>query len=639
MKLSLKNKIFISFIVVIVLTSSFTTFVGIKLIGESIVPRVQDHAKLDLNSAREIFHESIDQVKNIVRFTAVRFFIRDALISGDVKILTERLEQVRRHESLDFLSITNAHGYIIMRSQNPAVSADKLASTILIDQVLKEKQVLASTEYLSHEDLLRESDTLANKAFMKLTPTPHTISPDTVEETSGLVIMAASPIVDENGIALGVLYGGKLLNHNYSIVDVIRDTVYELEKFHGKDVGVVTVFLKDIRISTTMKDEDGNRAVGTIVSEEVERHVLSEGKTWIERAFVVDDWYITAYEPVYNISGDIIGMLGLGLLESRYGSMQMNALWIFIGITLGGIGLSLIVCVLLTNSIMKPINTLLVATRRFAEGNLDEKVELENAPKEIDGLVKAFNFMTDSIRERDKMLRKRAQEEIRKSERLAMIGQLAAGVAHEINNPLGGILLFSRLLLRKAPDEGLMRENLERIEKDAKRCQNIVQGLLDFARQRDPKMESVNLNDMVERAISLFENQALFLNIEVVKDYRRDLPPVFIDPAQIQQVFVNIIMNAADAMEGNGTLILRTGLSDDGFIVADFTDSGNGIPPDQIDRVFEPFFTTKGVGHGTGLGLSISYGIVQRHGGTIRVESTVEEGSMFEVMLPAAEEE
>ena len=180
-----------------------------------------------------------------------------------------------------------------------------------------------------------------------------------------------------------------------------------------------------------------------------------------------------------------------------------------------------------------------------------------------------------------------------------------------------------------------MRDNLERIEKDAKRCQNIVQGLLDFARQREPKIEILELNNVLEKTVNLFENQPLFHNIEIVKQYQTDSPVISADPAQIQQVFVNIIMNAADAMNGKGTLTVATKSSDrDNYAEVSFADTGRGISSDELDRVFEPFFTTKMVGHGTGLGLSISYGIIQQHGGTIKVSSRVDQGTTFVVILP-----
>jgi len=163
--------------------------------------------------------------------------------------------------------------------------------------------------------------------------------------------------------------------------------------------------------------------------------------------------------------------------------------------------------------------------------------------------------------------------------------------------------------------------------------------LLDFARQHDPKSESVDINDLLEKTINLFENQPMFHNIDIIKNYQPDLPLTYADPAQIQQVFVNIIMNAVEAMNSNGSLTLTTQSAKiDGYIEISFSDTGSGIPQDQIERIFEPFYTTKGVGHGTGLGLSISYGIIQGHDGTIKVASTVGKGSTFEVILPIARE-
>ena len=638
MKLSLRNKIFISFITIMIITSSFSAFIGIKLVGR-IIPIIQDKVRLDLNSAREIYNETVREVQNVTRFTAIRFFIKDALVSGDIDILKGRLENIRQSESLDILTITDPQGKVLLRSRNPEERGDSQASNEIIRKVLTEKNFIASTEILSKDELKKEGVELADRAYTRVISTPHSTSTDRVEETSGMLIIAAAPVLGDKDEILGILYGGKLLNHNYSIVDGIRDTIYEREKYHGKDIGVVTIFQKDIRISTNAKTENGNRALGTLVSEEVYKFVLVEGNAWVERAFAVDDWYITAYEPIKNISGECIGMLGLGLLESKYKDMQKNAFWIFLGITFCGIVLSLVICYFLTHSIMRPINSLVLATQKLAEGNLEQNVQLKDAPEEIAVLGKAFNYMASSIKEREMQLEQRAQEEIMKSERLAMVGQLAAGVAHEINNPLGGILLFSRLLLKKAPSEGLMRDNLERIEKDAKRCQNIVKGLLEFAREREPKVETIQLSEILEKAINLFENQALFHNIDIVKQYQPDLTQIYADPVQIEQVFVNIIMNAADAMNGKGilTLITRTAETGD-YVETGVIDTGSGMSSDQIERVFDPFFTTKEAGKGTGLGLSISYGIIQEHGGTIKVSSRIGEGSTFTVVLPIKKE-
>jgi len=633
MRTTFRKKLILSFLAVIGITGFFATFVGIKLIDKSIVPRIQDKVRVDLNSAREIFQGRIDDLQDVIRLTSTRFFLKEGVLNRER--LSVELQKIRQKESLDILNLTDSEGTVSLRTANPKAERDSQAYNELIKRVLTEKNVIASIEILSEEELIREGKYLAERAYTKVIATPESNSTHKEVETSGMFIMAAAPILSDEGRILRVLYGGRLLNHNNTIVDKIRDMIYEDEKYNGKDVGVVTIFQNDVRISTNVKTENGQRAIGTLVSEDVYKNVLLEGKSLSKIEFALHDWYITAYEPIKNISGKTIGILGLGVLESKFKSMERKALWIFLGITFAGITVSIIICFVLTNSIMRPINSLLLATRGLADGDVEQHVQLSNSPEEIAALGEAFNYMVSTVKERDEQLRQQAQEEIMKSERLAMVGQLAAGVAHEINNPLGGILLFSRLLLQKAPSEGIMRDNLERIEKDANRCQSIVQGLLDFARQREPKVETLKLNDVLEKTVNLFEKQPSFHNIEIVKQYQPDLPVISADLAQIQQVFVNIIMNASDAMKGKGVLTISTrSIDTNDYLEVSFTDTGNGIPPDKLERIFEPFFTTKGVGHGTGLGLSISYGIVQRHGGTIKVSSRVGQGSTFVVILP-----
>ncbi|MFZ2147253.1 MAG: cache domain-containing protein [Sedimentisphaerales bacterium] len=635
MKITFRNKVILSFLTVISITGFAATFVGIKLIDKSIVPRIQDKVRVDLNSAREVFQASVTHIQDIIRLTSARFFLKESISVNEIERLNAEIQKVKQEESLDILNLTDANGIILLRTTNPKVKGDSQASNELIKRVLSEKKVIASVEVLTKEDLTKEGEKLADRVYTKIIVTANSKSTLREAEDSGMFIIAAAPILNNNGEIMGALYGGRLLNHNNQIVDRIRDMIYEHEKYNGKDVGVVTIFQNDVRISTNVKTETGQRAIGTLVSEDAYKNVLLEGKSLSKIEFAVYDWYITAYDPIKNISGKTIGILGLGVLESKFKSMEQKALWIFLAITFTGITVSVIICLFLTNSIMKPVNSLLLATRSLAEGHMEQYVQINDSPEEIAKLEEAFNYMVSSIKQRDEQLQKQAQEEVMKSERLAMVGQLAAGIAHEINNPLGGILLFSRLLLQKAPSEGLMRDNLERIEKDAKRCQNIVQGLLDFARQREPKIETLELNDVLEKTINIFEKQPLFHNIEIVKQYQADLPVISADPAQIQQVFVNIIMNAADAMGSKGILTIATKLGDrDNYVEISFSDTGRGIPSDELDRVFEPFFTTKGVGHGTGLGLSISYGIIQKHGGTIKVSSQVGQGSTFVVTLP-----
>lgn len=229
--------------------------------------------------------------------------------------------------------------------------------------------------------------------------------------------------------------------------------------------------------------------------------------------------------------------------------------------------------------------------------------------------------------------------------KLASLGQLSAGIAHEINNPLTAVLSYSSLLLEKAKTDK-EREWLEIVVSETKRCRNIVAGLLDFARQSLPEKSHSQVNDVIDRAICLVENKESFHNITFVKNIERDLPRIYIDRGQIYQVLTNLIINAGDAMEGQGTLTIGSRLftipskvaNDRRFIEITIEDTGCGIPTDNIEKIFDPFFTTKGPTSGTGLGLSICHGIIKRHGGNITVNSTVGEGSTFTIHLPIKKE-
>lgn len=252
--------------------------------------------------------------------------------------------------------------------------------------------------------------------------------------------------------------------------------------------------------------------------------------------------------------------------------------------------------------------------------------------------VKNFSEeLEQKVIERTKEL-KEAQEQLIQSEKLASIGQLAAGVAHELNNPISVMLGFAQAILRKMPEDDPLRKPLSTIEREGLRCKAIIQNLLDFARRNKPALQPVDVNQVLEAACVLIEHQMSLDNIVVTKGYAPDLPRVLADPNQLQQVFVNIIQNAYQAMPEGGTLRLVTrSLGDEVQII--FADTGIGIPPENIKRIFDPFFTTKEVGQGTGLGLSVSYGIVEQHGGTIEVESQVGEGTTFIIKLPVMQEE
>jgi PAS domain S-box-containing protein len=221
------------------------------------------------------------------------------------------------------------------------------------------------------------------------------------------------------------------------------------------------------------------------------------------------------------------------------------------------------------------------------------------------------------------------------SEKMASLGKLAAGIAHEINNPLGGILIYASLMAEDLPEDDTKRGDLARIVQETSRCKDIVKSLLEFARQTEHKMEPTDINRAITDGLFFLENQALFHNIKIIKKLDSFLPFVRGNASQLKQVLINIIVNAAEAMHGNGTLTITSSTSPNRkWVTLEFTDTGEGIKEENLTRIFDPFFTTKDVGKGTGLGLSTSYGIVESHGGKIRVRSKVGEGTTFTIELP-----
>jgi len=270
---------------------------------------------------------------------------------------------------------------------------------------------------------------------------------------------------------------------------------------------------------------------------------------------------------------------------------------------------------------------------RISQGDLSAKVEVRSI-NEIAELERTFDRMASSLQKREEEIRKLTEQHLMRSEKLASIGRLAAGIAHEINNPLTSVLTFSSLLLRKA-EEG-QREKLEIIVKETTRCREIVRGLLNFARQSEPKKELCEVNRIIEAALSLTKNQLKVSEKKIsVETELGDLPSVHIDPNQMLEVFVNIIINAVDAMPQGGTIRVHSArLKSEPFIEIRFSDTGCGIPKENLEKIFDPFFTTKEAGKGTGLGLAVIYGIVERHNGSIDVESEVGKGTTFIVKLP-----
>jgi two-component system NtrC family sensor kinase len=268
----------------------------------------------------------------------------------------------------------------------------------------------------------------------------------------------------------------------------------------------------------------------------------------------------------------------------------------------------------------------------MALGNI-EKIDVISTD-EMGYLCMTFNTMIDAIAERDRKLKEQTEMQMAQSEKLASLGRLASGIAHEINNPLTGVLSYSTVLFEEIKDPGY-RSDLKVIIDETLRCREIVKGILDFARETKIDKRPGNINKIINELLSILEKHVTFQNIRIKKDLAENLPEFNIDTNQIKSVFNNLAVNAADAMHDGGELTITTRYDEaNRKIIVKVSDTGIGIKEEDLSKIYDPFFTTKETGKGTGLGLSVTYSIVQRHNGTIRVESTVGKGTTFTIEFP-----
>ncbi|WP_432822851.1 sensor histidine kinase [Trichloromonas sp.] len=309
---------------------------------------------------------------------------------------------------------------------------------------------------------------------------------------------------------------------------------------------------------------------------------------------------------------------------------------------------------LLTHQLINvPVNNLLEHTQKVAQGDLSTRVD--NYPRdELGELTEAFNSMTANLKKAQDESREwantleakveertqkiqRMQSKLLRSEKLASIGELVAGIAHEINNPLTGVLMFAAMIEDDPRLDPAIKKDLQTIVHETQRCAKIVRELLDFSRESVPQKKKDSVNQVLDKTMALVQHHTSFHNIRISREYNEALPPILIDPSQIEQVFMNVLINASQAMPSGGQLTIKTDFSaQPNHLYVKISDTGCGIPEENLQKIFDPFFSTKGV-KGTGLGLSVSYGIIENHGGQIEVTSKTGEGTAFTIRFPLTE--
>jgi len=631
--MSIRLRLTIAAIAVILVANSLLSFFLLQYLGRVWMGEVQTRVLRNLNSARAAYRNHLEKISAFLLAASNNQALCDAVKRQDQPAIEKLIRTLGQKHAMDFLGLTNAQGLVLSRLGSKA-TGDVLNDDPLIGGVLSRFQPMRGSLVFSPQRLQLEGPELAARATLSVIPTTAARPTTDRERREGLVVAAAVPLWDAEKKLLGVLYGGDLLNQRYEIVDAIKQQVFPGDVYKGKEIGTVTIFLGDLRISTNVIGDDGRRAVGTRLSAQVCEAVLDRGETWAAPAFVVNDWYITAYEPIRDPTNKIIGVLYVGLLQAPFTHQLRVISFVFLSIIGGTTLVSLLLLLWVNALVLRPIRLVIEMAQKVISGDLTARVGIRPAG-EMGALCRAVDSMAQAVAEREELLTQATRQQIRRSEQLAAVGRLAAGVAHEINNPLTGVLTFAELLLEKENLDQQDRKDLELIIRETKRAREIVRGLLDYARETPFVKAPLNVNDLVRQTTQLLGKREAFQQVNIVEALAENLPLIEGDRHQLQQVLMNLALNACEAMPDGGTLLLGTAAKDNQVII-EVTDTGCGIKPEHLDHIFEPFFTTKPVGKGTGLGLSVSVGIIQQHGGTLEVESSVGKGTTFTITLPAA---
>lgn len=636
----------------------------------------------DLQVAGESFRRIREDARSELSSIAGSATLDAAWHAGADQHIMALLEEQKRLRGFDFLRVWSAEGTQVLTDAGwQPGTLRRPESTDASDahhEDAYQQQSIAGIELYQAEDWQQIPGMDASRVVLPLVPTPRARPTVRQVEDRAMVIRTLHEVIDRQGLRVAVLEGGVLLNRNFAFVDEIRDLVYGPGSLTPGSLGTVTLFLDDVRISTNVPSLDHKRALGTRVSAEVYETVLTRGKNWIDRAFVVQEWYISAYEPVVDVNGQRIGMLYAGYLEAPFRNRQQMAIAVLSVLVIAGSLLAGLAAIVGARSIFAPIETMTAVVRATAAGEhrrigpISERSEIGELASQFDVMLDTLEMHRQRIEQDTAMLEDKVQlrtaelekqnhrlqdsidllhqtrRQLANAEKLAALGELTAGVAHEINNPTAVILGNMDVLVADLDDgRDKVQTEIDLIYEQVSRIRSITDRLLQYSRsgqspsgmplsepliEEQPAVASVSLPSVIEDCLTLLTHELAGCQIEVIQRHETTLA-ARIDRQELQQVLVNLLSNAIHAMAQGGQIRIETRDANEQTVSIAVHDSGCGIEAADLPRVFDPFFTS-GKPSGTGLGLSVSYGIARRFGGDIKVDSSAGSGSTFEVVLP-----
>ena len=622
----------------------------------------------DLAVAHGYFGQVLAQVGTGTHALASSQRLQLQLERGNAVDLQSLLASEKARLQLDFINLYRPDGTLLAADWAPsdpsAAQPKTLAERLSITPISADGQ--ASLALLDSPDLLALAPHLAARIHIPLIPTLGAAPESRTVETRALAVLSTALVLGPGGETLALMKSGVLLNQNLALIDHINRIVYPPDSLPFGSHGTATLFMDDVRITTNVRLFQDQRAIGTRVSRSVRDAVLVHGNTWLDRAFVVNDWYVSAYEPLQDAQGQRVGMLYVGYLEQPFRRVMYNMLAVIVVIFLVVMMLAALFSVRWARGIFKPLEQMNRTMRQVEDGDTGARVGEVAASDEIGALATHLDELLGVIDDKTRALQhwageldamviartqelahsntslKQTQQQLIKSEKLATIGQITASVAHEINNPIAVIQGNLDLMRDTLGEHGLaVATELKLLDQQVERMRLIVTQLLQYARPTDYAgyVESVDVNRTIDDSLVLVAHLLAHSRIEVQRDLKATAT-VDINRQELQQVVINLLSNAIQSMPHGGALLVRSrdesGGHGAGAVVMDIADSGPGLSTEVRERLFRPFFTTKA--DGNGLGLWISQGLVDRYGGIISATNRAESGNgaagaMFSIRL------
>ncbi|ABR54519.1 integral membrane sensor signal transduction histidine kinase [Methanococcus vannielii SB] len=601
--------------------------VSINTITNEMNNQAQDKINNDLKIAESILGLKLEKLSSLNTYVATSNCIMDSIVNTDYGSLKNLATATKISSEADFVVLLDKNGNVIARS-NSNVTGDDSYSELFFKAVSYDD--FSFIEILDLETLKYEDVEDIVQIEIK-----SDISNETLIKNRAMALVSIKPVYGTLGELLGASMAVDILNNDYEIVDIVRNSSGD----------ATTIFLDSIRISTNVLDGD-ERAIGTPVSNDVYTKVVEEGGTYYGRAYVVNEWYFTAYEPIYDSDEKIIGILFVGTPENKYFTLLSNIRDQTFVVGLIGLLIALTVSLLLNRIIIKPLDELKHGVQWISGGDYTKKVNV-TTDDEFGMLARVFNEMADQINSSNEKLKKHAEELKESYEELKELdnlkSDLIAIVSHELRTPLTSIKGYVELVL-----DGTMgtinesqRKCLQVADDNIIRLRRLIESMLDLSKiergELEMYREAMNVKDTVSDVIEYLTPLATEKNIKLKQDIKDLL--INADKDRITQVFTNLIENAIKFSPANESIMIIGKETENGDVHITVKDNGAGIPKKDLEKIFDQFYqvdsSTKRKKGGSGLGLAVCKSIIQAHGGTIWVESELGRGSTFHIVLPA----